>query len=231
MKKYITIDQITIEINKKNIKNMYIRVRRMDGAIVVSVPNRMTKAQIETFILSNIEWIKKNKKKFNETHKHLEFNYISGETHYLWGKPYILQVIYTEDDKSSVSFNQNNIILKIKKESSKKEKEALIDKWYRSILKEKIEEILPECEKITGKSCDEYHIKKMKTIWGSINILHKRVWINFELVKKHEECLKLVLIHELVHLYVRNHDKNFKNYMDIFYPNWKRIQKTLLNTL
>lgn len=223
MEKDIVIDGVNIKLIKKNIKNMYIRINNKDGLIKVSVPKEASKKQIESFILSHIEWIKKNKKKADDTRKYLNFNYVSGETHYLWGKPYKLQVVYS-DDKPSVCFNSNNIILKIKKCSKKEERETALLKWYRNILKNKIADILPECQKITGKSCNEYHIKKMKTRWGSINILYKRVWINLELVKKPPECLKCVIIHELTHLYVRNHGKNFKRYMDKFCPDWRKIQ-------
>lgn len=99
--------------------------------------------------------------------------------------------------------------------------------WYRRQLKAKIPNIIEKWEKIIGVKVDSFGIKLMKTKWGTCNISNKRIWINLELAKKSERCLDYVVVHEMVHLLERYHNKIFYMYMDKFIPNWREIKKEL----
>jgi predicted metal-dependent hydrolase len=67
----------------------------------------------------------------------------------------------------------------------------------------------------------------MKTKWGSCNISDKRIWLNLVLAKKPPECLEYILVHELVHLLERHHNRRFKAFMDDYMPNWSLHRDTL----
>src|SRR5690606_29785759 len=75
-----------------------------------------------------------------------------------------------------------------------------------------------------------FKIRKMKTKWGSCATDHSRIWFNIELAKKPLDCMEYIVVHELVHLLERNHNKRFIALMDQFLPN-SRTQKKLLNEL
>ena len=60
----------------------------------------------------------------------------------------------------------------------------------------------------------------MKTRWGSCNIGARRIWLNLELAKVTPGCLEYVLVHEMVHLLERYHNKRFHRLMDRFLPDW-----------
>ena len=70
----------------------------------------------------------------------------------------------------------------------------------------------------------------MKTKWGSCATDSKRLWFNIELAKKPLECIEYIVVHEMVHLMERNHNKRFVLLMDQYYPNWQ-VQKKVLNEL
>ncbi|MNY68548.1 hypothetical protein D3C86_2063340 [compost metagenome] len=76
----------------------------------------------------------------------------------------------------------------------------------------------------------EFGIREMKTKWGSCTTQHKKLWFNIELMKKPLACIEYIVVHEMVHLQERNHNKNFIILMDRYLPNW-RIQKRILNEL
>ena len=78
---------------------------------------------------------------------------------------------------------------------------------------------------VTGKAPKEFRIKRMKTKWGTCNVVAERIWINLVLVQMPEEIIKEVITHELTHLYVHNHGREFKKLMDDFYPGWDKIEK------
>ena len=67
----------------------------------------------------------------------------------------------------------------------------------------------------------------MKTRWGSCNTVKKRIWLNIQLAACPRECLEYVVTHELVHLLVPGHGRDFWKYMDEFFPDWKRVRKEL----
>lgn len=82
-------------------------------------------------------------------------------------------------------------------------------------------------EKIIGVDVADWGVKNMKTRWGTCNAADKRIWINLQMAKKPAQCLKYVIVHELVHLIEKNHNKNFLSYMDKFLPTWRDIKGEL----
>jgi predicted metal-dependent hydrolase len=67
----------------------------------------------------------------------------------------------------------------------------------------------------------------MTTRWGTCNTAKRKIWLNLQLAKKTPECLEYVILHELIHLRERNHNKNFIAQMDKFMPCWRDIKKNL----
>ena len=209
-----SIDGIEVKVIRKNIKNIYIRVRGED--VIVTAPNRASNEYILGFLNNRIEWIKKNRKTIKQN------KIESGETHFVFGIPYKLKV--EEGKKDSVNINNDTIYLLVK--SYDKREKVLYD-FYRKILKDRLKEEIPDCESITKVKADEWKIRKMKSRWGSCNTRDKRITINLELAKMPIECLHYIIIHELVHLYEPSHNARFKNLMDGFYPNWRLIKKEI----
>lgn len=226
MEKSIVIENIVIHIERKNIKNMYIRIYPPEGKVKMTVPKYIKEDAIIMFASSRICWIKTQRKRMEDKPTQGELKFITGESHYLWGKIYIMEVLYT-DNSNKVIIDGDRLILRIKKGSSKEQREHIITEWYREQLKAAIPSALEKCTNIVGKSPEEWHVKNMVTRWGTCNPSKKRIWLNLQLAKKPPECLDYVIIHELVHLYVRKHDNKFKAYMDQFYPNWRMVKKRL----
>lgn len=67
----------------------------------------------------------------------------------------------------------------------------------------------------------------MTTRWGTCNSSDRRIWLNLQLAKKPTECLEYVILHELAHLKVHNHGKNFVAIMDRYMPDWRNMKKML----
>lgn len=65
----ICIDGISITVTKKNIKNIYLRIKKEDGAVCLSVPHRMSDAEIRAFVREKMAWIEAYRKKYLEAGK------------------------------------------------------------------------------------------------------------------------------------------------------------------
>lgn len=60
----ICIDGVTITVTKKRMKNMYLRIKKEDGAVLISAPHQMSDARIREFAEMRIDWIKKYQQKY-----------------------------------------------------------------------------------------------------------------------------------------------------------------------
>ena len=226
---YIEISGIKIEIQKKNIKNLHLVVAPPDGKVRVSAPMHLSDESITMFVRTKISWIKKQQEKYKNQPRQSEREYVSGETLYVFGKQYYLRVEHSYKGNSLV-LDGDEAILTVRKESTPKQRENFVNEWYRSLLKEKIEIYLPKWEGITGLQCSSWQTKYMTTRWGTCNTNTHKIWLNLQLAKKPLECLEYVILHELVHLRVSNHGKDFVNMMDQYMPYWRETRK-LLNDL
>jgi len=224
----IIINNIEIELTKKNIKNLHLSVHPPDGRVKISAPQYMDTDTIRLFAISKLSWIRKQQKKFINQERQPEREYVSGESHYFLGQRYLLNVIYTNKRKQGVEIrNKKYIDLYVRENTPKYLRERAMTEWYRRELKKLIPPIIAKWEPIIGVEVNEFGVKKMKTRWGSCNPKAKRIWLNLELVKKSPTCIEYVVVHEMTHLLERKHNERFIAYMDKFLPNWRAIKEEL----
>lgn len=225
----LTISNIEIEIQKKNIKNLHLSVLPPQGKVRVSAPKNMNNQAIRTFVITKIGWIRQQQDKFKNQPRQYEREYVSGESVYLWGQRYRLEVVYS-NVCNEIKLNGDRLIFQVREASTVKQRAKVINDWYRENLKKAIPQLLEKWEKIIGVIDNDCRVKNMKTRWGTCNVKDKRIWLNLQLAKKYPRCLEYVIVHELVHLLEKKHNKIFIDYMDYFLPNW-RITKEELNAL
>lgn len=228
MHEEVEIGGLPVEvIRKRNLKNLYIRVHPPGGNVTVSAPLEQTLDDVRLFVLKKLPEIIKVRERMLAQDRQSKREYVSGESHYLWGKPYRLQVIY-EGTKRSIVKAPSKIIMTVPEGTDEKTRESLLTEWYRQELKRVLESVVIGCEKKTGVHANEFRIKNMKTRWGTCNIEKRRIWVNLQLVKKPVECLEYVVIHELVHLLERNHTHRFHALVEEYCPTWREAKKLLV---
>lgn len=226
IKERITLEGISITLERKNIKNMYLRVLPPNGEVKVSAPMLITDGEIADFIKSKKEWILKKQKLISDKDIKAPLKYDNGETHYLWGKEYKLQLIKNDRvEHPLVDYEKSIIYLPIPKRSTIKKREKTLDELYRAELQKAIPQTLDKCTRIVGRTPTDVKVRKMKN-WGNCK-QDGRITLNSNLAKKDPICLEYVMIHELCHLIEFNHSKKFKKLMDEYCPKWKEIKKRL----
>lgn len=222
----IVISGIPIDVQKKNIKNMHLQVKPPDGHVVISAPNSVDDKAIEAYARAQLGFIKRSIAKFKEQPRASKRQYVTGETMYIWGKPYYL-VFSADNQKNSFEIQNQNVILSMSSKSTVKQRDAFVREEYRKLLKAEIEKKLPKWEQQTGLKCDSWQTKYMVTKWGACNTDKKKLWFNLQLAQKPPRCLDYIILHELTHLITRKHDATFIANMDRFMPNWREIRKEL----
>ena len=216
-----------VDVVRKDIKNLHLGVYPPNGRVRISVPLRINDDAVRTAIVSRMGWIRKQQRKFAKQNRQSKREMITGESHYFQGNRYRIDVIEHNGPPKVFLRNNKKLEMRVRPGTSKDKRDALIQKWYRSRLRELIPELVAKWEPLIGVKVAEWRIKKMKTRWGSCNIDARRIWLNLELVKKSPSCLELIVVHEMVHLLERRHNDRFKSLMDRFLPQWKLYQDEL----
>ena len=218
------IENIAVTVRKKNIKNMYIRILPPNGEVMVSAPLSVGDEEIIGFVSSKKDWILKKQKYLLEKDIKSPLKYVNGEKHLLWGKEYPLQLISNVNVKQAF-LHEDVIYLPVGKRSTVEKRKSILDELYRRELKNALPQTLNRCTRIVGREPASVTVRKMKN-WGNCK-QDGRITLNLNLAKKDKECLEYVMIHELCHLIEFNHGKKFKELMDEFCPNWKKIKEKL----
>lgn len=214
---------IKIEVVKKNIKNMHLAVLPPQGQVRISAPIHTGEEVIRLFAITKIGWIKKQVEKFQNQPRQTQREYVSGESHYLWGRRYKLQIKHA-GATNKVEIKANQLILTVREISTAEQREKVLNEWYRANLKAKLPALFKKWEDKIGVKANFIGVKNMRTRWGSCNVRDKRVWINLQLAKKPFHCLEYVVVHELVHLLEKSHSPVFVAYMDKFLPDWRMVK-------
>lgn len=216
---------IEVNIIRKNIKNIHLYVKSPDGRIEVTAPHNAKESVILSFIELKKEWILKQQEKIRNNSENAVIRYESDEDIFVFGKKYKL-IVRNNQKKNSVQLFDGYLIMNIV--DDKVDKSKLINDFYRKILSEKIPGIMNDFENITEFHPSCWSIRDMKTRWGTCNVKTKKIWLSLMLAKKPLICVEYVVIHELIHLAVPNHGKDFKAYLNKYMPDWK-YRRNLLN--
>jgi predicted metal-dependent hydrolase len=222
----INLGEIVVDVVQKDIKNIHLSVYPPIGHVRIAAPLRMNLDTIRIYAISKLGWIKKQQQKFREQVRETPREYLNKESHYFFGKRYLLRVIEL-DESPRVRIKHTTIDLYVRPDSDIQKKHDVMEQWYREQLKELVPSIIQKWEKIMGVSPNEFAIKRMKTKWGTCNREAKRIWLNLELAKKPYPCIEYIVVHEMAHLLERNHNSNFVAIMDNYLPEWKQLKMEL----
>lgn len=228
---FISVSGIDIEVIKKNIKNIHLSVHPPNGRVRLATPDDTDDDAIRLFVISKLDWIRKQQRELQEQERISARQYLSGESHYYLGERYLLNVLYTKGRQTVEIAGKKEMNLFVRENSTIEQRERVMNEWYRKQLKSLIPSYIDKWEKKMDVQVEDWGVRRMRTKWGSCNIQDKRIWLNLELAKKPPHCLEYVVVHEMVHLLERNHNERFRAYMDKFLPNWRAIKAEMNGTL
>ena len=226
-KEYLEFEELVFTLQRKNIKNIHLRIKPSDGALVITCPMRTSQRCLHLFIQTNLKWIRQKQKNLLDSVRCTPEGYHAGSLHYVDGKAHILQ-FFDDQPVSGIKSTPPVLQLQTSKPFCAQTNQKLLEQWYRHRLSEQIPPLITKWEPKIKRNVCEWRIKKMKTRWGTCNPAAQRIWLNLELAKTPHECLEYVLVHEMVHLLERSHNATFHAYMDTFLPDWRQ-RKMLLS--
>jgi predicted metal-dependent hydrolase len=223
------LNDLDVEVIHKNIKNVHLSVYPPDGKVKVSAPVSMTPDTVRVFVISKLGWIKKQQTKLRLQEREAPREYIDRESHYVWGKRYLLKVD-EKDAPPAIELKHSRMILSVRPGTSRERKQAILEAWYRENLKQTVPALIEKWQSRMGVQVKRYYMQRMKTKWGSCSFHTGNIRLNTELAKKPLACLEYIVVHEMTHLLEPTHNSRFIALMDQFMPKW-RFYRDELNRL
>lgn len=201
--------EFDVIIEKKNNKNLYIRVK--DNNIIYVTCNYFTsKSSIKKILDSNTTSLRKMVKRIEKD------NQKSDKFFYL-GSSYDIII---KENIENVEIIGDKIFAKNMKS---------LDKWY----KDETIRVFDDRYVYVFNHFNEnikspiLKIRSMKTRWGVYNRRNHTITLNSKLIEYDISKIDYVIIHELSHIIHFNHSKDFWNLVGKYCKNYKEIRKEL----
>jgi predicted metal-dependent hydrolase len=223
----IEVRGLPVLIVRKNIKNLHLGVYPPDGRVRIAAPLRLTDEAVRLAVTTRLRWIRQQQARFDDQARQSEREIVTGESHYVHGRRYRLDVVERDADPTIAMRNNCRLEMQVRPGTSRNRRQAMLQQWYRQLLQNQLVPLVARWKSIIGVEIAEYRIKKMKTRWGSCNVAARRIWLNLELAKKPPMCLEYILVHEMIHLLERHHNERFKEFMDQLLPQWRLYRQAL----
>ena len=222
----LLLGEIAVDVVLKDIKNIHLSVHPPLGKVRIAAPLRMDLDTIRVFAITKLAWIKNQQKKLREQERETPREYLDRESHYVWGKRYLLKLV-EKNAAPAVELKHKKMILQLRPAASHEKKQEVLDAWCREQLKAALPPLLSKWEKIVGVKAGKVFVQKMKTRWGSCNPAASNIRLNTDLAKKPMQCLEYIVAHELTHLLERHHNDRFIALMDAHMPQWRHYREVL----
>ncbi len=220
-------EKIAFSLSFNHRKSLKINVHP-DKTVTVVAPKNTSLENIILRIKRRAFWIIKQKNYFERFQplpsKRL---YVSGESHYYLGKQYRLKV--RKDSGQGVKLIGKYINVYTPNVHDTNEVKKLLQGWYRKHAESIFAQRLLFCHEAIKRikiGQPPIRILHMKKRWGSCS-KSGEILLNTELVKAPLHCIDYVIIHEICHLKIRPHNKEFYKLLTRCLPDWIQRKEKL----
>lgn len=226
MAETIHLGDIAIAVTRKDIKHTHLSVHPPSGRVTLVAPKATRPEVARAYAASKLGWIRDQQAKLRGQARETPPQFVERESHYLWGRRYLL-TIKEEEGKPSVRMTHRNIILTVRPGSSNAKRAAVMHEWHKSLLHKAVPELIRMWEPKLGVKVGGYFLQRMKTKWGGCNQRAQNIRLNTELVKKPKDLLEYVVVHEMLHLIEPTHSERFLTLISKHYPTWREARAEL----
>lgn len=222
----IDLGDMKVEVRRKDIKNLHLSVLPPSGKVRIAAPQHMNLDTIRVFVISKLAWIKSQQRKMQVQEREPPREYLDRESHYVWGKRYLLKVV-ERNAAPAIELMHSKLVLQVRPGTRDERRQEILDAWYRDQLKAAVPALIAKWEPMMGVKAARFFVQGMKTKWGSCNPASRSIRLNTDLAKKPLECLEYIVVHELAHLIESTHNARFTALMDLFMPKWRHVKNEL----
>lgn len=226
MAETIRLGDIVIAVTRKDVKHVHLSVYPPRGRVTLVAPANTRLEVARAYAISKLSWIRSQRAKLRAQAREMPRRFVTRETHYLWGRRYLLLVV-EEDRKPSVRLDHRRLTLAVRPGATQAKRAEILHEWHKRLLHDAVPTLIKKWEKQLDVSVSRYYLQRMKTKWGGCNARAGTIRLNTELVKKPKDLLEYVIVHEVAHLREPTHNAKFVELVTRHYPNWKTARAEL----
>ncbi len=220
--------RISFSLEQKPRKALKISVMP-DLSVGVSAPHTLSIDKVLRKVQRRASWIVRQIDYFKSyMPKEPPRQFISGETHYYYGRQYRLKVMLAK--KQDVKLKGKYFFVYSLRTDSRPRTKRLVYEWYRARAQQMFAVIARRCHERLEKygiKLPAIDVKSMKSRWGSCVHTKGRIGLNTELIKAPSHCIEYVIMHEMCHLKYPNHTRQFYNFLSLVMPDWEKRKARL----
>lgn len=220
---------------RKKVKNINLRIK-VDGSVHISSPLNTSLKYVDNFVERQADFIFASLEKFAKLqHKSMGIRLDGSKTDqaeplYLKGYAYTVKIHPALSNHVELDEEKKILTIYSTYPQNDPKLQGIVDKWIKIYALTVFTEL---CE-IFYPQLSEYQIsmptiktRKMKSRWGSCHFTKKTITFADMLIHLPSECIAYVVVHELVHLVVPNHSKDFYDLVEEIMPDWKRRRQLM----
>ena len=226
MTEVIQLGEVSIELTRRAVKHAHLAVHPPAGRVTLVAPPRMRLEVARAYAISKLGWIRQQQDALKAQAREAPRRFVTRESHQLWGRRHLLSVV-ERDEKPGVAVGHRRIKLSVRPGSDPAKRAEVMHAWHKALLHAEVPPLIARWERKLGVFVSAYFLQRMKTKWGSCNPKSRSIRLNTELVKKPKDLLEYVVVHEMLHLLVPNHDERFVALLDRHYPSWREARDEL----
>ena len=122
----IVVDDVVVDVVRKDIKNLHLAVYPPDGRVRVAAPLRVDDEAVRLAVILRLGWIHKQRAKFAAQARQTPREYVSGESHYYLGERYRLRVVEVDAPGHVRVIGKRAIELSVRPGSSEEQRRRVL---------------------------------------------------------------------------------------------------------
>lgn len=229
MRNTLRLGELSIEVVRKDIRNVHLSVHPPAGRVTIAAPARLSLEAIRAFAVTKLGWIRTQQRKVRQQERETIRQYVDRESHYAWGRRYLLK-LREGKGPPAIRLRGRWLVLQMQPGAGRERRRQAVEEWYRCQIKEALPSLIEKWERRLSVSVAGFYVQRMRTKWGSCNPARRTIRLNTDLARKPRECLEYIVVHEMIHLRVRHHNEQFTGIMDAHLPKWRGLRQ-LLNSM
>src|SRR6266567_3236781 len=92
-KHQITVNDLVVDVVRKDIKNLHVGVYPPSGRVRVAAPLRLGDDAVRLAVISRLGWIRRRQAEFEQQDRQSQRQLVTGESHYFQGRRYRLDLV------------------------------------------------------------------------------------------------------------------------------------------
>lgn len=215
---------IQYEFERKRIKNINLRIRA-DRSVYVSAPIGVPLRVIENFIISKSDFIRSAVSRSTQPS---DCVFRDGDTIRLFGSDVVVSLSKSSTNK--VSLSDGTLFVSLKEPDDEKKRTLIVQRYLNTLAKEYLTEVFDDIFPLFARYKIEkpsLYFRSAKTRWGSCCAQKASIMLNVRLIHYPRKAAEYVAAHELSHMMVQNHSKDFYDILSSVMPDYKERRKIL----